>query len=214
MAGFYEPQPEGGLRFGDIVTGFHSVVPQLHEVGVGKEFADLQITVSRQAYFAVMTPCCSIEEKTIALAALCHVKQGFFKNPYFAEDLTRINRRMEPQQTVDPQAWENMPAQRREKMLAQGNSYALLNFFAYAENPLLRRYTVHSKPNSFETGYYFVNFKNIFQLNCNMIERNQLLPTGIKLLQLSITARQEFRDKIAAYYARVPEEDQETLALI
>jgi len=54
-----------------------------------------------------------------------------------------------------------------------------------------------------------VDFKNISQLRCNKIIRDHVHDDILKskCLELTIDAREEFRDKIALYYGRTPEED-------
>ena len=132
---------------------------------------------------------------------------AFFNNPYFAEDLTRMNREMEPQETVAPKVWENFPEQEQEKRLKEGYAYAFLEFFVYGKNELFPNYTVHRKEENIETNYYMIDFRNTFKVSCEKIITPKNAPLESKLLQLSIQSRSELRAKLANYYGKVPEED-------
>jgi hypothetical protein len=61
--------------------------------------------------------------------------------------------------------------------------------------------------------HWMIDFKSIVRVECNAIERGKPPPTGMKFLQLSIRAREGLRQKLALYFARVPEEDQGVLGL-
>ena len=161
-------------------------------------------------YSVVLTPCCSIGESTISLTPLIKVRSDFFKNPYFLEDLTRINRRMKPQQAKPPDEWGNFTPEEKQRRLAEGINYALLELFIYEEHELFKTYLLRKQ----EVRYYMIDFKNIHTIKCAMIKRpEKVKPEDApliesKVLQLSIQARSELRDKIAYYYSRLPEEDK------
>ncbi len=61
-----------------------------------------------------------IGNKTITLCPLIQVKRDFFENPFFAEDLTRINRMMDPQKTVPPDIWNTFLPDQQQKRIEQG----------------------------------------------------------------------------------------------
>jgi hypothetical protein len=156
-----------------------------------------------------MTPCCSIEEKTIALAPLIQVYPAFFDNPYLAEDLTRINRIMTPEQSVSPTVWGQLGEEERKRRLAEGNTYAFINHFIYQKHESYAEYTLHRKTKgNVVTNYYMVDFRNIYRVICEKIITPSNAPIESKHLQLSIETRDELRVKIARYYSRVPQEDQ------
>ncbi len=62
-----------------------------------------------------------------------------------------------------------------------------------------------------EVRYYMIDFRAAYKLNCDKITRkrqdNQDIPIQ-KYLQLTVNARKKLRDKIAAYYSRIPEDDE------
>ncbi len=157
----------------------------------------------------VLSPCCSIGKKVICLTPLIEVCKAFFNNPYFAEDLTRINREMKPRQSVSPHTWDGLAPEEKQKSLAAGSLYALYDIFIYEQNDLFQKYTVHGREGNIKSSYYMIDFKNTHKVNCETINTAKDAPLSSKCLQLSIQTRKELRDKISYYYARVPKEDIE-----
>jgi hypothetical protein len=194
---FYEGIPESALRFGDVLTGFQLVTPQAHNP-----------SPERQKDWAIaVTPCCSIERKAFALAPLLQVRPSFLENEYLAEDLTRINRKVAPEQSVPREVWERLPFERRQSLIAKGLSYVFIDCFVYEEHALLPKYTLNRKAGPVELGQYMVDFKSICRVECNRVDRDQPAPRGTKILQLSVWTRQAMREKLSYYYGRPAEED-------
>ena len=206
MSGFYSDAPDAQLRFGDLIRGYSTVFARIDSPDHNRQ-PELGIHVSHSDYFAVLTPCCSIEKKTLNLAPLVPIRPGFLQNPFFADDLTRINTEVQPEQSYPPDVWERLPAARKEKLLAIGNSFVFLECFVYAPNPVLRQYELDTKAGKVEVGSYLVDFKSSFRVDCNNVERGKDAPAGTKLLQLSIDSRKALRHKIAYFFGRTPEED-------
>ena len=210
MGMFYAEETDNYLRFGDVVRGYILPNTTIKEpfLPFKREFHNYTIDVE-MPYSVVLTPCCSIGESMISLTPLIKVRGDFFKNPYYAEDLTTINRLMNPQQSLSPDEWNNFSLEEQQRRLAEGITYAHLNFFIYEENEIFKKYTLRRR----EIKYYMIYFKNISTMKCAMIKRpKELKPEDApiiesKVLQLSIQARSELRDKIAYYYSRIPEED-------
>ena len=208
---FYAEETDNYLRFGDVVRGYILPNTTIKEPILSFKSESHNYTIDvEMPYSVVLTPCCSIGESTISLTPLIKVRSNFFKNPYFAEDLTRINRKMEPQQAHSPGEWKNFSLEEQQRYLAEGINYALLNLFIYDENEIFKKYTLRKR----EITYYMINFKGTYTMKCAMIKRpEELKPEDApiiesKVLQLSIQARSELRDKIVYYYSRIPEEDE------
>ena len=209
---FYEKRPDKALRFGDVVRGFLASTPTLSEPLVDGANLGCQLEIEVVPYCAIMSPCCSIGGKLVCLAPLKQIRGAFYSNPHLTSDLTNVNRRMAPEHAVPPAAWEKMSPDERRKREAEGYTYAFMECFVYAEHDLLRPYTVRRpKRIDIETRYYMVDFRDIFKVNCSAIVSQDNAPLSAKLLQLSVLARQELRDKIAYYFNRVPEEDKAAL---
>ena len=106
---FYLESQSNALRFGDIVRGFVAATPIVVQPNIsGKsEKSAFSLDVSHSPFSIVLSPCCSIGNKVISLAPLINIQPSFLSNPYFSEDLTRINRIMEPEQTLPPDTWNN-----------------------------------------------------------------------------------------------------------
>ena len=197
------------LRLGDVVQGFVSVTPNVNEQILSTEDHNYSVDIQLPTFSVVLTPCCSIADQTISLTPLTKVRYDFFNNPYFAKDLTRLNSIMSSQYSVHPKHWENMGPEEKAQRLAKGKMYACIEVFIYQEHKLLPSYELGSK-NPRLTGYYMIDFKAAYKLNCDKITRklqdDQETPIQ-KYLQLTVNARKKLRDKIAAYYSRIPEDD-------
>ena len=207
---FYAEETDNYLRFGDVVRGYILPNTTIKEPILSFKSESHNYTIDvEMPYSVVLTPCCSIGESMISLTPLIKVRSNFFNNPYFAEDLTRINRLMKPQQSLSPDELEKFSPEEKQRSLEKKINYALLNYFIYEENERFKKYTLRKR----EIRYYMINFKNIYTMKCAMIKRpKELKPEDApiiesKVLQLSIQARSELRDKIAYYYSRIPEED-------
>ena len=208
---FYAEETDNYLRFGDVVRGYILPNTTIKEPILSFKSESHNYTIDvEMPYSVVLTPCCSIGESMISLTPLIKVRSNFFNNPYFAEDLTRINRLMKPQQSLSPDELEKFSPEEKQRSLEKKINYALLNYFIYEENEIFKKYPLRKR----EIRYYMINFKNIYTMKCAMIKRpKELKPEDApiiesKVLQLSIQARSELRDKIAYYYSRIPEEDE------
>lgn len=202
---FYQEKMDSALRFGDVLKGFILASPIIKEPG---SIGAYEIAIRLPLYCVVLSPCCSIGHKVISLSPLIEIRPSFFDNPYFEEDLARINRKMEPQQAVPPHVWEKFPPELKQERLKEGYGYALFDVFIYERHDLLPKYTINRRQRNIETNCYMIDFKNIYKVNCDKIKSAENAPLGTKCLQLSIQTRSELRDKIAYYYARIPKEDR------
>lgn len=201
---FYEKKPDKALRFGDIVEGF---ILSSTNIDNPVLFSDYGINVDMPDYCAIITPCCSIGRKVILLSPLVKLRDSFFDNPYFEKDLTRINREMEPTQSVSPDVWKKFTSQEQQKRLAEGRRFALNDVFIYEPNDYFKEYPINRKKNNIETDYYMIDFKDTYKINCKKIISPENSPLDIKRMQLSIKTREELRKKLSEYYRRIPEED-------
>jgi len=211
---FYQEGLDRVLRFGDVVRGYISSSLTIKKPILSNQRKEhsYKIDIEVPQYSVVLTPCCSIGDNTITLTPLMRVFSSFFKNPYFAESLLRINQEMTAEQAVPPKDWKKLPEEERLKRLQVGKAgkeYAFAEYFIYAGNDIFDEYEV--KKNTIKN--YMIDFKNVQVLKCSLIKRPemaQLEDTPIidsKVLQLTVEARRNLREKLAAYYARVPAED-------
>lgn len=208
---FYEKYLGEELRFGDVVTGYLRTIPKIDSPIFSKEDLSngFKVDFEFPFFLVVMTPCCSIGENKISLTPLIKVRFLFFDNPYFASDLTRINRKMEPKHSVTPKEWEKYDEHEKQKRILEGKNYALLSLFIYDKSDIFPKYRLSYKNREIlETNYYMIDFNNIFCVNCKKINSSKSYPKEIKILQLSVETRAELRDKLAYFYSRIPEEDR------
>jgi len=202
-------QPDKALRFGDVLQGYPSTTPRIEEPILNGNSTKYEIDVDLPKFTVVMDPSCEIRNQTISLTPLIQVSRRFFDNPYFAEDLTRINREMEPQQSLSALAWSKLDLKEQHNRLNVGRTYALLNLFIYEEHVLFPKYTIRRKGEvDIETSYSMINFRNTYKLCCGKIESPEKSPLKSKILQLSPETRAELTNKLIKYYARIHLEDK------
>ena len=207
---FYTDKVNNELRFGDVLSWGILAAPHVEYKPSNPLENNFKLDVNFPEFSVVITPCCSIDDKTICLTPLIRVMYNFFDNPYFAEDLTRINRKMKPENTVKPEIWERFPQEQKDKRLLEGSQYGLLEFFIYEENELLPLYSLKRKGNAdtIKTNYYMIDFRNVYKLT----SKNFRAPKGAllqsKILELTPQTREELRRKVGNYYIRIPNEDK------
>jgi hypothetical protein len=212
MSEFYTTSPTDSLRLGDVVSGFTLVTPKSSRLVESEDMPrDFVIAVHEPRYLVVMTPCCSIEDGAVVLAPLSRVRHAFFRNPYFEEDLTRINRKVAPKDSMPSHGWERLKPEQKTARLNEDPGYVFLDCFIYQPHSLLARYHLRKEKMEWETGHYMVDFKAMYRFECALIRReNQVapVPEGCrKLLQLTAMARKELRDKLTYFFSRPAEED-------
>jgi len=200
------------LRFGDVVKGFvltNSVLIKTHWNTPNPPY---DINILTPEFSVIMTPCCSIEDKTIAVTPLIPIRISLFDNPYWSDDLTKINRIMTPQQSVSPQVWSQLNDEEQQRRISEGNTYSNANLFIYDKHEILPTYLLsRRRGNEIQeiiTGYYMIDFKNIVKVNCDRIVSASDSPSECRLLELTVEVREELRAKLGWYYSRRPQEDQ------
>lgn len=197
---------DSDLRLGDVLEWEFSATPYIEN--------DFKMNLGFPKFSVVLTPCCSVIDEsvptnTVSLTPLIKLKNSFFKNPYWKEDFTRLNRRMKPEHTLAPEHWDGLPPEKKAERLAKREGYVLNSIFVYESNDFFPKYTIHSKGETNpETNYYMINFKYAFRIDTKKSfesPRNTLRKR--KLLQLSIETRSELREKLSDFYFRIPKED-------
>lgn len=195
------------LRLGDVVRGYLSPSTKIKQPFLSLEasvYHNYEINIEVPQYSVVLTPCCSIGDTMVSLTPLIQLLGNFFKNEYFREDFTRINREMEPQQALAGDDWERLLPEKQQEALAKGRGYTMLHIFVYAPHDLFTMYEKRGQ----ETNYYMIDFRNVQTLKCDLIksrdktkeEETQILKS--RCLQLSDQVREELRNKLSYYYGR------------
>lgn len=201
---FYQGSPERVFRLGDVVTGFILGVADVDAPAHAP--MDYLIRIKRPRYAAIVTPCCSVGDKTLALAPLVTIKPDWLDNPYLREDLLRVNSKMTFEQAAPP----NLPPEERERRRAlhAGRAFGFFEYFVYAPHASLPPCPVKRQGGEIPVSHYMVDFRMIHRVESRSIQKGAGVPIGAKVLQLSISARQSLREKLAHYFGRVPQEDQ------
>lgn len=159
---FYKQTMDDMLRFGDVLKGYTLAASNIEEPNLSKNYI---VDINLPSYCVVLSPCCSIGEKTISLSPLIELRGSFFDNPYLNEDITRINLKMQAEQSVIPNIWKKLTTEEKQKRLNVGYAYGFVDFFVYEKNDLFLRYTVNRKDENIETNYYMIDFRNIYKLS-------------------------------------------------
>jgi hypothetical protein len=206
---FYSDTMDQKFRFGDVIKGFATTTPIIDNPPLDASRLSFQIEVTQSGFYVVLSPCCSINENVVVLCPLIELRSTFFKNSYLEEDMTRINKPMRPEQAIPPNLWEQFSEQERQKRLAVGMNYAFVELFVYAKHQLFPEYVLSIRRDQKRTTQeYMVDFRQSFIVRCAKITNNSTPFENVKELQLSIDARGDLRNKLAAYFSRVPEEDK------
>lgn len=212
---FYEdPQRiDNALRFGDVLKGFAVCTPAIHNPPLPDEL-NCQIEIAKPPFYVILSPCCSIRDAIISLAPLSQIKNSLFGNPYFAEDPTRINGKIESIYSLPPAVWDSMDPDAKAARLSKGSSYALLEYFIYKEHDLFPQYEVprKEKDRKILTRNYMIDFRAAFKVACKSIQSPEKSPLECKCLQLTNETRSQLRDKILFYFSR-PSVEETALAV-
>ena len=206
---FYEPveTTDKLLRLGDVVRGYISPTTKIKQPFLSLKdsvYHNYEINVQVPRYSVVLTPCCSIGDTMVCLTPLVELPAILFKNPYFVEDFTRIDRAIEPQKAFAPTDWDHLSPEKQEEILAKRNPYTLLYMFIYAGHDLLPAYEKKGQT----TNCYMIDFRNVQTLRCDLIKsRDKTTEEHIsilesKCLQLAESAREDLRNKLSYYYGR------------
>ncbi len=204
---FYTEKLGETYRLGDLLTGYVLASPHVESPPLGGD-AEYGVQLSHPVFVAVMTPCCSVGNQTIALAPLLKLNAKYFDNPYFVEDMTNINRPMTLEQAVPRSVWDQLGDLEKQRRLSQKkpHMFSLLEVFVYAPHQLLSRYRV-SESRDITDGYYQIDFRSIYKVDCKQIVNRKQVPLAAKRLELTVEARSELRRKLANYFGRIPDED-------
>jgi hypothetical protein len=211
MSEFYSDTFSDALRLGDILTGLITTTPNLPRP-ITERIENFKIEVNGQKYWANLTPCCSTGENTLMLCPLVQVIRAWFKNPYWANNLLMINDRMKPEESVSPETWKSFTPEEQVKRIQVGPGYALPDYFVYDANRLFEEYAITVGEATTTVCNYIIDFRRIRAIKVDGIGGGTKYPKGIKVLELAPQARKGLRNKVAEFFARVPEEDLPYLA--
>lgn len=206
---FYCEKLNKELRFGDVIEGQYLYSLDLNDKS---NLNDYKLRVFKYKYNVILTPCCSIRDKNIAISPLIPIKTSFFQNPFFEENLLRINEINPPHKYVPPNEWEKKSEEDKANILSQEPCYALTDLFIYDKNTIFEEYelTIYN-PTTKEkvkktTNYYMIDFKNMYNIKLTAANETDNYLQKAKVLELSITTRINLNHKIKAFY-RIAQED-------
>lgn len=135
---------------------------------------------------------------------LQQIQKDWLKNPSYSEDFTILNRLIPPEKAYPASEWEKLSPSL--KLRAQP-SYYFLEYFVYEPSLDFPAYEITYHGITHTIGHYMIDFRNIQKVSCSAFFRGHK-KTPAKVLELSVSARVQLREKIVNYYSRVPGEGQ------
>lgn len=207
------------LRFGDIIKGYVESLLKLDQPLIDSYPNNCSYYVESffTKYSVVMSPCCNIENKIIALTPLLQILPELFRNPFFREDFTILNEEIEQEKLYPPEIWETkFDEEERQERKSQGKSYEFYYYFFYYKNDLFPEYKIRYKEEIYNSQFYVIDFRHIYPLRCDGINRSKIddIILNSKCLELTPITRKIFRDKLAHYFGRPAEDDEIILSSI
>lgn len=213
---FYAEQSSGKLRFGDVVSGYVTAVPD-QQTPLIDSFIGYGIKVNLDPYLVILTPCCSIKQQRMSVAPLNQARRRsmFFKNENYKKDMTLLNHPRLPKE------WRELGEEEVTAESEEEQVYVHDSIFIYSENKQLPVYNVKlGKDEPFESGFYYIDFRHITNVRCScIVHEEEDIPKpkydtflsqmqSSKKLELSVDTRSDLRNKLAYYFLRVPDEDR------
>jgi hypothetical protein len=103
--------------------------------------------------------------------------------------------------------------EQKQAKLSQPKGYAFEYYFFYKENDIFPEYEVNLKINNYRIRFYLIDFRHIYPLKCDKINRNQIHEKILrsKCLELTVFTREELRNKLAHYFGRPTQDDEAIL---
>jgi hypothetical protein len=230
---FYHGSVENKLRFGDVVKGYPIAIPKIEKPIIDSSTESYGIDIKFPRFAVVLDPCCEIGKGMISLSPLEEVTRSFWDISYLVKDMTLVNVEGMANDLVHPVVWNRFSDSQKINALVSVPSYGYTPYFVFEGNPLFPEYTVEremkyldvldegtqlpkyevSKESSvYTTRHRMMCFKNVYRVNCQKIFGSEK-PTDETIqksivLQLSIKARNQLRDKMAFYFGNKPKEDR------
>ncbi len=200
------------MRLGDIVRGFLSSTVQIKKpILKAPDLEDgfnLDVTVPK--FSVVLTPCCSIDDNKLTLCPLLRIPSNMRLdiNPYFKEAPTRINDKNMLSDSIPPDKWRALKDVEKEEKILEGKVYSLVHYFIFDGHEYFPSYQLRGST----INHYMIDFRTSYSIKSPLIKRSNGKPLdealiNSKVIQLSGESRSSLRNKISAYYGRVPEED-------
>ena len=205
---FYTKKMSEELRLGDVISGFMLIQPKIFNPksnltdSLKKNDFDFSLQIKQSKLLVVLTPCCSIGPKNVCFSPLEQINSVYFKNDYFYEDFTRINRPMRQIDSIPKDIFDEYSELEQKIIIQSEPTYAVFDYFFYKPSEFFPKYTNRRR----ETQYYCINFKKTFFVECDDIKENGIVKSSVydtKILELSDEIREELRQKIAFYFTRI-----------
>ena len=210
---FYSDRVSKCYRMGDVIEGFAVIDPNFHK-GSCDVSMDFDIKIKRYSFYVILTPCCSIENNKVALVPLCQINNSLIVNRFIMDNLLKINEIIRPKLVYSDEHYKNLSD--NEKMTADNlpDCYTFVDKFIYEGNAMLPEYSISRKLKidgekqtlELTTTKHMISFKDAISVSCDYFARTN--NEALKILELTPEARSILRNKLTAFYGRVPDEDK------
>lgn len=200
---FYKSPYDQIIRQGDIIKGLISpeIITNKFLDNNEKDFGGSFSIAVKFNYVTTITPCCNIQKSDyIALCPLIPLRKDFRleSHKFIFEDPTRINRLIAPEKSVPPIAWEKKISSKEKQIrIERGPTYIYLNNFVF------------EKYGDILSENMMIDFDNIFNIRRKDLGNGNQKLLSAKVLQLSDEIRNTLREKLVAYYFKIPEENDD-----
>ena len=195
---FYAEDNSGPVRQGDIFKGLVTIGTDpsnfLDPSTLNREHDPCFSVNLGFGYAAIITPCCDIEKRAyLVFSPLLPFPKSKRKNDFLNEEPTRYNIKVDPQNAVAAQQWENFTDKEKQERLLGGKVYPDFGNFVYERHKDLF------------SDYLMIDFNFVFNISRKRLgERNEkLIPS--RVLRLSNESRKALRVKLGRYYYRDPD---------
>lgn len=210
---FYEPTLSKALRLGDVVKGL--IWAAAH---IDRPLSDARslfaLHVEHPQFAAILTPCCAIEREEVVIAPLVRLRPAMLRARHLAEDPTRVNGPMKPQHAIPASEWQKLTDEARIRRFGPDfdrPGFHFLDAFVYEAHPMLGHYELDTKAGKMPCSHHMISFKHVAKVECECIKRAGQDDFPLKVLELTVTARQALRRKLVRFYGNPPLEDLQKL---
>lgn len=203
---FYNSKPGNELRFGDVLEGFLLYTPTINSP-IKEMKGSYTIDIEMPQHCVILTPCCSIKDGFITITPLQRIKKDILNNENFIQKPELLNYEIEPSLARSKKDLESLDQNNLEEYLSQPKAYSHYECFLYPGHDLLPVYMEKTKEGVVNTNAYMIDFRCTYRINNKYITRKNRILENSKVLELSISARDSLRNKMAHFFGRVPDED-------
>lgn len=215
---FYADNISETFRMGDVLKGFSEVLPIYNSPNKSNLYEfELNIKITQNEYYVILTPCCSIEQSEVVIVPLRKIDDKFLLSEYITKNFLIINRPMKRREMIGEIGFNKLSPEEQLEIENIHAQYEYLDKFIYGGHALLPEYEISRKRGKddiikIKTNNYMISFKDFIKIKSSIFNREN--KNCVKYFELSPIARNDLRNKLSYFYSRIPSEDQPFLPQI